>query len=253
MKIKQLSLWMGAAFLGLSSLSVQATPVLYDYGFNIDNTDYIYPLDGDSDSRLDLSSFDDSFGLGTITTTITGTGSHTFDAFFDHEIDESINSFFNETGFATGTIQDDADGEQSWEIDEPGFGTQDGLGSGASGTNGTEYIGDISSNFGFSTLNNDIFHDDIDDQNLITPDDVSLAMGWDFELDIGEEAIITLLLSDTDNGGSFFLTHSDPDSQYEFYLSSTISIISVPEPSILFLFGTGLAGLVLNRRRIFKK
>jgi hypothetical protein len=85
-------------------------------------------------------------------------------------------------------------------------------------------------------------------------DDVSLAMGWDFSLAIDETAVISLLLSDTDNGGGFYLTHSDPDSGSEFYLSSSLSIRGggvVPEPSIFLLFGIGLVGMaVVNRRRV---
>ena len=225
MNTGRLSILAGAALLGVSSFAVQAAPFLYDYGFNIDNTDYIFPLDGDTDSRMDLSGFDDWTGLGSIFISINGAGVHSFDAFFDHEIDEAINTFFNQFGATAGVVA----AGQSWEIDEPGY-----------------VFGDIFDNFWFSELDN---------SNNVpsgSEDDVSMAMGWDFTLALDEIATISLSLTELMPSGGFYLTHSDPDSNENIYLSSSLTIAPIPEPSILYLFGAGLAGMFMSRRRVLK-
>ncbi len=224
MQTKRFITWAVAVLLGLSSHAAQATPMLFDYGFNVDGAVSL-PFAGDPvPATIDISGFDDITGLGTITATIDGAGGHTFDAFFDHEIDESTNTFFNEFGDASGSAA--ATQGLSWEIDEPEF-----------------VFGDIYSNFLDSTLDN---------SNNVPQgleDDVSMAMGWDFNLALDEVATISLLLSETDNGGGFYLTHSDPDSNSSFYLSSTLEISRVPEPSILLLLGIGMLGMVASNRR----
>jgi hypothetical protein len=227
MNTKQFISLSGAVLLGLSSLSVQAVPSgLFDYGFNIDGS---LTLPGDPiPAAINLSGFDLVSGLGDITATITGAGAHSFDAFFDHEIDEAINTFFNEFGAVTGV----AAAGQSWEIDEPGYDFPPG---------------DIFDNFVASTLDN---------SNAVpsgAENDVSMAMGWDFTLAADETALIELVLTDILPTGGFFLTHTDPDSQYSVYLSSSLTIrggVPTPEPSILLLLGIGLTGLLLSRRRM---
>ena len=203
--------------------TANASIALFDYGFNLDGS-VSYPFAGNPiPAAIDISGFDDITGLGTIDVTITGAQTHYFAAFFDHEIDEGINTFFNEFGTALGTPA----AGQSWEIDEP-----------------EEVFGDIYTNFEAS---------DLDNSNGVpagSEDDVSMALGWDFSLVAGETATIMLMLGVDDPGG-FSLKHTDPDSDESFYLSGTlgISLSPIPVPAAIWLFGSGLVGLIGFSRR----
>src|SRR5688572_28622601 len=120
-----------------SSLTCSAEVNLFEFALNVDGT-VSNPTQGDpTPAAVDLSGFDGSTGLGSITFSLTGAGSHYFGAFLDHEIDEPINTFFNELGAVSGAPQ----AGQSWEIDEPGFGA---------------IPGDIFDNFLGGTLDNSI-------------------------------------------------------------------------------------------------
>ncbi|NNJ94666.1 MAG: PEP-CTERM sorting domain-containing protein [Halobacteria archaeon] len=228
MKTKQFISFAGAVLLGFSSLSAQAVIIdLAEWAVNIDGVVSDPTLGDPIPAEVDVSLFDDITGLGSISITITGAGAHSFDAFFDHEFDEATNTFFNESGAVNGTLA----AGQSWEIDEPGF-----------------VFGDIFTNFENSTLDN---------SNAVPAgleDDVSMALGWDFVLGVGETATIDLLLSDTLTGGGFFLSQTDADSQASIFFSGSLSIaggpVGVPEPSILLLMGIGLAGILVRRRRV---
>ncbi len=235
---KHISMITPLALVGaLVSGSAQAVVTnLFDYAFNMDGAVSV-PSAGDPiPPGVNAGGFNDSTGLGTIGVTITGAGAHSFDAFFDHEIDEAINTYFNEVGSSTGA----AAAGQSWEIDEPGF-----------------VSGDIFENFQVSALDNGIGTSIWGD--TFFPDDVSMAMGWDFNLAAGEDALISLVLSDVMPNGGFFLTHTDPDvvdtpNGYSIYLSSSLDIRgggppAVPEPGMLWLLGIGLAGFGVARRR----
>jgi len=223
-------LWSVAALLSISSFSAQAIqspPVLADYGFNIDGS-VSYPFWGDPvPANVDTSLFDDVMGFGTITATITGAGSHSFDAYFDHDIS---NNAVNEKGSTSGSA---ATG-QSWEVD---------------GTLWANNPGDIDLNFEASALDNTT--------GSSLPDDVAMAMGWDFDLTDGQTAEITLALTDIAPLTGFFLTQSNivrGVSNFDIFLSSTMTITggnqgTVPEPSILLLMSLGLAGIVASRRK----
>ncbi|RDH87797.1 MAG: hypothetical protein DIZ78_04440 [endosymbiont of Escarpia spicata] len=241
------SAWIMASVLGLAAFSSHAEVDLKDFAFNVDGTFSAAAVP----AGVDVSGFDVVTGLGIVTATITGTGDHFFGAWFDHEIDQAINSPFNETGWATGAPV----AGQSWEIDEPGWG------SSTDGSAGVPYIGDIYWNIensyspsypGDVFLDNQVFYDWNDDQTLTPPDDVSMAMGWDFTLAVGEQAFIELvLMTDAPPVGGFYLTQADDTSPDQIFFSGSLtrSSIPAPEPSVLLLFGAGLLGLGSIRRR----
>lgn len=224
-------------FLALSfgiSNSANASIALFEYGFNIDGIVSVNSVP----AQVDVTAFDDATGIGDISISITGNGSHSFGAFFDHEIIDNNNPNDNESGSANGFPS----AGQSWEIDEPGY-----------------VDGDIYFNFWDALLDNGIGTYDYgggDTGTTSFPDDVSMAMGWDFTLADGETATIMLMLGITDPGG-FFLKQTDEDSSDAIYFSSTLEITSalspVPVPAAIWLFASGLLGLVGAKRRMGSK
>jgi hypothetical protein len=189
---------------------------------------YSAPDAGQLPVFIDDTAFDWTMGLGTLTVDYNPgvAGDYFIGAFFDHEIDEATNTFFNEVGNVSGSPE----AGQSWEIDEPGWTT-----------------GDIFFNLQDSVLDN---------TNTIgssAPDDVSMALGWNISLTADENAVINFCLMEILPENIFYLEHIDPDSDEEFYFYSDLEIIGattpVPEPATLVLMCMGLAGTVTIRRK----
>lgn len=212
-----------------STANLSANPItLNDWAFNIDGDVHEY-FAGDSlpgQAQLDAS------GLGQIDFEFSSPGSHLLAAFFDFEFDRSVNTYFNEFGQSHGTPPSG----QSWEIDEPGF-----------------VFGDIYDNLLFDSLGND---------NSVpqgSEEDVSFALGWDFDLEVNETAYLSLFTGLVAPSDSFYLSHTDPEmgdafnQEKSLYFWGELEIVREPvtvsEPSAAFLLAIGIF-LMLTKRRI---
>ena len=115
-----------------------------------------------SDGVVNEAGFNTTTGLGSISVTITGAGAHKSYLFLDHELSSGINTFFNETG---ATKAGPVPAGLSFEIDEPGW------------ADAPDGPGDIFDNFAAQTLDNGVFK--VGAATLPSPNDVSMAFGWD--------------------------------------------------------------------------
>lgn len=216
--------WLGAIACALtfplSGPAAAASFSLFEWALAINSDVTSAPV-------TDFSAFDTATGIGTIAMTFSAAGSYNVRGFFDHEIDEATNTFFNEYGAARGTLASGA----SWEIDEPGY-----------------VFGDIYDNVAAGTLDNSNGVPDT------APDDVSMALGWNFTLLDAKVASVQFNVGPTAPGSGFYLQQTDPDSIASIYLWSTLAIRdaephSVPEPASLVLLGLGLAAWAGARGR----
>jgi hypothetical protein len=213
----------------LVSAAGAATIGLFDFGFNVNGT-ILTPINPLPPS-FNMAGFDFTTGIGTISIYFdpNAAGTYSVLSFFDHEIDEATNTYYNEYGSVSGAPVVG----QSWEIDEPGY-----------------MFGDIYTNFQNGTLDNS------NGVPSTSPDDVSMAMGWNFGLLANQHAVINLLINTTAPGG-FYLTQIDPDSQASIYLSGTLTKIDegsqVPEPSTIVLLSSAMGGIFLLRKRIIRR
>ncbi|MCV2355639.1 PEP-CTERM sorting domain-containing protein [Paucibacter sp. B2R-40] len=214
-----LAVW---ATMLMSSVQASAVISLAEFAFNIDGA----VSNGAAPAGVNIAGFNTSSGLGSISVKLSGAGNRYAGLFVDHEIDETVNTFFNESGSSSGI----AAAGQGWEIDEPGF-----------------TFGNIYGNFLAGQL------DGLNGVPAGSEDDVSMATDWHFALNAGETATISFLFSDIAPVGGFYLKQFDPDSQAAIYMSSSLLIEQdghIPEPASLGLVGLGLLAALASSRRL---
>lgn len=196
-----------AKIIGLIFLSTTVmravTISLADVGLNLDGT-----VSNLSAPQVNSAAFDTSRGIGTVTLTLAGGGPHFVGLFVDHDIDAATNTKFNEYGTASGVPL----AGQSWEIDEPGH-----------------VFGDISTHFGLSSPSGSAL-DNVAAITSAAPNDVSMALGWNFLLTSGESAAIAFSIVDTAAPTGFYLQHTDPASGASIFFSSSLAIVPGPGP-----------------------
>jgi hypothetical protein len=242
-----------AALVGfcLPTMSADDTS-LQEILFNVNGS--ISDFGGAAFSMPGLTNGFNSNGIGTLTIVYNPgtTGAHFFDVFMDYELHAP---FFNESGEVSGS----PDAGQTWQIDEPGFGDANRLGTIFTNANNnafdnTNWIPGKDGNF------DTLCGANAGGGNVVNPNcnnDVSLGMGFNFILGAGEQATIHFHVSHTVPRASFYLHQIDPDTPSDLYLTGDISIGPggpqvIPEPGTWLLAGTALVFVVGLRRRFAK-
>ncbi|MGE3309036.1 MAG: hypothetical protein AB7O66_03630 [Limisphaerales bacterium] len=188
---------------------------LFEYAFNLNGsiTSFGAPLPGGG------SGFNLTTGLGLFEYTVRDPGRHSVLFFLDHEMSEPVNSYRNEIG---GVSTQPVPAGLTWEVDDPGW----------SG-------GNVLQNFLLNELDGTVA--------TTSPGDVSMSLGWEFDLNPGQEAVIRFSVSELEPDG-FYLTHHDPDSGERIYFDSALTLSAVPELGAGALVSAlGLLGLATAR------
>jgi len=160
--------------------------------------------------------------------------------FVDHEIDNDVNGPYNEYG----AYRDPAllAAGQHWEIDEPGWNEDP-----------ADPMGDI---FKHATSVAGLKLDDSNGITITYPFNVSMAIGWIYNIPTGKHAIFQWDLSTTAPGASVFALeqHDTGTNSDVIYFSGSVTVkdiqyTGVPEPGGFVLLGAGFVGLLAARIR----
>lgn len=192
-----------------STTAGAATVSLFEIGFNV-NGEQPFPVGVDSAGLA-------ANGLGSVTVRVTADGDNFVLGYFDFDLGD-VN--VDETGVVNGA----AGAGQSFEIDEPGFGS-----------------GNIHANFQGGALDN---------TNALagTLDDAAMALGLSFNLLANQRAFVSFYTSLDRPDVPFFLAQVDEDGTAVYFWTSAL-VVEAAEPGSLAVLGLGLAGLAAVRRR----
>jgi hypothetical protein len=181
--------------------------------------------DGDSDWTLTYQLTNNTGGLLSGVSVL---------SYLDAEIDEPLNSFFNEFVTTSGSLA----AGQSFEADEPGF-----------------LFGDILDNVLAGSL------DGTNAVDAANPEDAAMALAFLLpDLADGDIALIRVMISeDGDRLGSFALQQADVDPRSSDVITYSAALEirpgepagpAIPEPRAALLFGAGawMLGFALRRR-----
>ncbi len=170
--------------------------------------------------------------------------------YLDADINQDVNTWFNERGEAL--VQ--GGGADSWEIDEPGF--------------GSDYIGDIYDHYLIGSYDNTVFGGQTD-----KVEDVAMGLGLHFgNLGVGDQLQMEVLLSESSIGSGWgtVLHQWDNDDCLagdNLYFASRFNITRVPPPdpgpgpigtvpepgsTACFLLGIGMLAVMGAKRKNFR-
>lgn len=241
-------------FLGATGAWCDPLPTFFEGIFNEDGTlhDSLFATwPGDLPANYDLTGYDLTTGLGDIEVTAHGQGSHSLLAFIDLELgitgdpENPISPLNDELGLAVNT--GDLPAELSWQIGDP-------LDPDLADPAVILTTGYLYENFALNALSNSVQSGEI-------PDDIAIALGWNFALSQGEMATILFRVSMTAPTGGFYLKQTQPAGsmdgiswpEHSVFFSTSLTVqqedIIIPEPGTWLLLLTGLGLLVAARGR----
>ena len=229
-----------------------ALPVvdLQEWGFNVNGVVYDN-LNGDAVADLpaffNTSAFDFNTGLGTVTATLDTPGTYAIAAFFDHEMNQTVNGFDNELGQQVGTR---APG-QSFQMETPGD-----LYTWFAAFNAT------------TPLENAVEFGPAQDGSgspIQDPVDQAMALGHIFDVVAGQTMVLSFVVGPNAPATGMYLQQFDPgfagsglpgdpsaDAGSIFFSSDlspqgTPPTAPVPEPGTMLYFLTGLLSAGASR------
>lgn len=199
---------------------------------------------------MNTAAWNPATGLGTFTYTDTGTGARYFDVFINLDLGAA---FWNQYGATHGSL---ASGE-TYQIDTPDFDCDANRcgniiqNTNANALDNTNHVPGQMDNFFF-----DCGADGGGAVNAACNNDVALALGFAYNIPVGDQAILTFTLSQTAPSSGFYLSQTKPadgDNDPEtVYFSGSVLLqpaTTVPEPSTLVLAGSAVIVALSRRRR----